>query len=879
MKSKTINTCSTHVLKIAFFLILCFNTQHILAQNSLLDKRVTLSFKNENLPNVISKIEEQVSCSFSYTPNIFKTNRIVSKNYVNEPLREVLNELFVKHQVYYRVRNNTIHLQNNTEKGQVSGKLTTVDGNPAPFVSVALQGTNLGATSDENGYFKFSAPEGEYTILVRSLDLKEQKQPVSIEANTNTKVNFRLIETSQALKEVVVVGNKYSITSRKESEYVSRLPIKNLENSQVYSVIDKELIKEQMALTLEESFRNVPGAAPAKTGSGMPSFFSRGFQTSENFRNGMATYLRTGIDLANVERVETIKGPSSTLFGSQMTSFGGIINYVTKRPYEHFGGEIAYSMGSWDLNRMTLDLNTPIKNAEGLLVRLNVSRQTENSFQDQGNKATTLIAPSISYQVNDRLKLSLDIDFLSANGIVAGGWITGPTLGITSFKDLKLDYRQSLNDNSLVSKQSSNNVFLEAEYKISDEWVSQSRYAYGGGAYDDLYIFDYIWQTQSSVDRVLRAFTDEKTTRKNFQQNFIGDFKLGQLRNRLVVGFDYLSSSRLTRYDGLGYGAKVFEPANLDNLNATPVIRIENVLAALAGRNTGQNHTKESTYSIYASDVLNLTDNLLLMGSLRVDRFISDGTTNTLTRATTGNYNQTALSPKFGLVYQIVKEKVSLFGNYLNGFKNVGNRIQPNGEVSIFKPQQAAQWEGGVKVDLANKLNATISYYQIDVTNSTRNELRDGINFFVQDGTQKSKGLEVEIIGRPFSGFNYVASYGYNDNEFTKANLNVMGKRAQGTPEHVVNLWASYAIIDGKAQGFGLGIGNSYVSETFLDSANTFTLASYNLLDATLFYNRPKYRISLKANNILDKQYWVSDGYYARPQKPANFMINVTYKF
>ncbi|MEG1237435.1 MAG: hypothetical protein RSD30_07725 [Flavobacterium sp.] len=57
-------------------------------------------------------------------------------------------------------------------------------------------------------------------------------------------------------------------------------------------------------------------------------------------------------------------------------------------------------------------------------------------------------------------------------------------------------------------------------------------------------------------------------------------------------------------------------------------------------------------------------------------------------------------------------------------------------------------------------------------------------------------------------------------------------------------------------------------------------LSSYNLLDATLFRNRPRYRIGIKANNILNEQYWVSDVFfYARPQKPFNFMINLTYKF
>lgn len=774
----------------------------------------------------------------------------------------------------------SLHIEAQQDQtGAIKGQISTEDGKSAEYTTVSLNG-KYSKKVDKNGWYRFDQlTAGSYIITASFMGLGSQTKTVTLNPGEELTLDFTLTVNKESLNEVLVVGNKYAITSKKKSEYVSRLPLKNLENAQVYSVVDKELIKEQMALTLEESFRNVPGAAPAKTGAGMPSFFARGFQTSENFRNGMATYLRTGIDLASVERVETIKGPSSTLFGAQMTSFGGMVNYVTKKPYDHFGGELGYTMGSWDLSRMTLDLNSPIKDAEGLLVRLNVSRQTEKNFQDQGNNATLLFAPSITYQVTDRLRFSLNADILNAEGVIPGGWVSSSTLGIYSFKDINLDYRQSLNDNSLVSKQTSTNVLIDAEYRISEQWVSQSRYAYGGGTYDDLYIFDFIWQTPSSVDRVLRAFTDEKTTRKNFQQNFIGDFKLRNLRNRLVVGFDYLASSRLTRYDGLGYGAKVFEPANLDNLPSTPVIRIEDVLSVLADRNTGQNNTKESTYSVYASDVLNITDQLLVMASLRVDRYISDGTTNTLTRATTGNYNQTSFSPKFGVVYQIIEDKVSLFGNYLNGFKNVGNRIQPNGEVSVFKPQQAGQLEGGVKVDLSDKLNATISYYQIDVTNSTMNEMRDGVNFFAQNGTQKSKGLEVEIIGRPFPGFNYVASYGYNDNEFTKANPNILGKRAPGTPENVVNLWVSYNIINGKAQGLGLGIGNSYVSDAFLDGANTFKLDSYNLLDATIFYNRPRYRIAIKANNILDEQYWVSDGYYARPQKPSNFMINFTYKF
>lgn len=768
-------------------------------------------------------------------------------------------------------------LAQKTNSSIIQGQITTSDGTPAVYTTVKLSDGRNTRVDKEGRYIFTDIAPGSYQITVSFVGLPDQEQTLSVVADESAIVNFTLSADKQTLDEILIIGQKYTITSKKESDYVARLPLKNLENPQVYSVVDKELIKEQMALTLEESFRNVPGAAPSKTGAGMPSFFSRGFQTSENFRNGMATYLRTGIDLAQVERVETIKGPTSTLFGAQMTSFGGIVNYITKKPNETFGGEVSYGIGSWDMNRLTADINAPIATEEGLLFRVNLARQKENTFQDQGNSGTVLVAPSLSYQVNDRLKLALDADFYAVRGVTPAGWMIDPKLGKTSFDQLNLDYRQSLNDNSLVSRQSSSNILFQADYKLSDKWLSQTKYSWGNGSYDDLYIFDMIWKTDSLVDRTLRVFTDEESARKNFQQNFVGDFMIGQFRNRMVIGLDYMSNYRKTRYDGLGYGTPVFAPAQLYNLPGTPVIRIEDVSSVLAKRNTGQNVTKESSYSAYVSDVFNVSDRLSAMASLRVDRFISEGTTNTLSRVQTGNYNQTALSPKFGVVYEIFKEKVSLFANYMNGFKNIPNRIQPDGVVSVFKPQRANQLEGGLKVELADIFNATLSYYNIDVTNSLRTEPREGKNYTIQDGTQNSKGFEIELIGKPFRGFNYVASYGYNDNEFVTGNN--AGKRAVGTPEHVFNIWASYALTNGRVKGLGLGIGNSYISKAYLDAVNTFSLGAYNLLDASVFYNKPQYSIRLKTNNILDEKYWVSDGYYARPQKPLNFMASVAYKF
>lgn len=759
-------------------------------------------------------------------------------------------------------------------KGVIKGKVSTSDGLPAEYSTVQIAG-GASIRVDKNGLYTFDNLEaGTYKLTVTFVGQEPQEKTVTLQPGESATVDFTLSKSAKALNEVLIIGDKYSISSRKKSNSIARLPLGNLENPQVYSVVDKELIREQAALTLDEAFRNVPGAAPAKTGAGIPAFFSRGFTTSDNLRNGMATFIRTTIDLATVERVEAIKGPSGTLFGASMISFGGLVNYITKKPFDHLGGEISYMQGSYDLSRLTADFNTPVNEDKSLLFRVNMAYQKENNFQDQGHGTTFMIAPSLSYKVDDRLTLRLDADMQNFKGTSSSAWIVGNNVNVKSYDQLKLGYKRSLIDNSFTGRQASNNIFAQAEYKISDSWTSTTNYAWGTGEYNDLYYFNLTWVNDTTVARGIGVHSPDKLGRKHVQQNFTGDFKIGNMRNRLVVGLDYLGQYRNLKYYFL----------NLDTVNTVtpPVkdIRVQQVDDRLAATNAPLSLNKQYVYGAYFSDVLNITDYLLVMASLRVDHFVNKGNTNNLTQVVSGAYEQTAFSPKFGIVYQPVKNQVAIFANYMNGFKNVANGPQPpNGAVSEFKPQEANQLEGGVKLDLLRgKLNATISYYDIQVTNSIRPDLTNPA-YSVQDGTQESKGVEVEVLGNPFPGFNFVSNYGYNENKFKKAAASIVGKSAAGTPKHVGNIWVSYSILKGNVKGLGFGAGAMYVSDAYYSTANTFILPSYTVIDATIFYNKPKYRLSVKANNLTDEKYWVSDGFYARPQKSANFLVSIAYKF
>lgn len=410
---------------------------------------------------------------------------------------------------------------------------------------------------------------------------------------------------------------------------------------------------------------------------------------------------------------------------------------------------------------------------------------------------------------------------------------------------------------------------------MSSHWTSTTNFAWGNGGYNDLNYFYQTWLTDSTIQRRTDVFAPDKTGRSHIQQNFTGDFEIAHMRNRLVIGADYM-----TQYRNYKYNSVVMDTVNI--LAASlPDIRKQTLDNKLGQLTAAPYHLGLKTYAAYFSDLLNLTSRLRIMASLRVDHLTNAGTTNVLTGKTSGGYEQTSLAPKLGVVFMPVPDKVSLFANYMTGFVNQADApVQTNGEIVGSKPKYGNQWEGGVKLDvLNNKLSATVSYYTIAVSNAQRLEQTSAGNFYHFDGTQKSKGVEAEIIGHPLPGFNLISGYGYNDNKYVKADASLVGKRYTGTPRHSGNFWGSYTLLKGKAKGLGLGAGIIYVSEAFANAANTFSMPAYTVIDATLFYDTPRFRLSCKANNITGRHYRASDGYYSHPQATANFLAAVSYRF
>lgn len=381
-----------------------------------------------------------------------------------------------------------------------------------------------------------------------------------------------------------------------------------------------------------------------------------------------------------------------------------------------------------------------------------------------------------------------------------------------------------------------------------------------------------------------------ETNATDIQQNFIGDFKIGSIRNRMVIGVDYFKSDILNASNGWVNGGTI-SLKNQTDTNSNDPTKVSDLTQAgidnlIAGSVEQNSNAESQVVSAYLSDVINFTDRLSVMASVRVDEF--RGKVNYYSSDDEKVKGQIAVSPKFGAVYQIIPNKVSVFGNYMNGFKNVGpNQVDIDGtntKLATFDPEHANQFEFGLKTNLYKEiLSASLSYYDITVKNRVMADPNNP-KASIQGGEVESKGAELSVTINPVKGLNVIGGISHNKSKVVKESQGdgYLGLRPEEAgPETLVNFWANYILHDGALKGIGIGFGGNYASEhKTLNRAviGTFTLPSYTVLNSALSYNNEKFTINLKVNNLLNQKYYTGWS-TVTPQKLRSLTAGLTYKF
>lgn len=783
------------------------------------------------------------------------------------------------------------------QKERIQGRIMLTGDLPVKNAVLKLLNTPYQTKTDGSGTFFFNGvPTGEYTLQVLVNDMELTRENIEIESGQYEIPVIYATAYHSELEGLTVYAYGRNRFYDKDSTSVAKMPLKRLENPQSYTSINRQLLKEQLTTDVSEALKNTPGmvkmqGSPGRAGGDGSFYYSlRGFPTKVSMVDGVPANTNGEIDPADIERIEVIKGPSGTLYGGAVTSFGGLVNIVTKKPKDYFGGEVSYLFGSYNLNRLTADVYGPLTDSDKTLFRFNTAYQYQNGFRDSEFRKSFFTAPSFSYQVNDRMQFNISAQVYNYEGTntpIIFLARTRPFFAHTP-EELGFDWKRSYSNSDMTLKAPSINIRAEVGYKISDKWSSQTLISRNFRKTEGLYQYQFIRGNESDalLERNIQ-WQNAEASSTSIQQNINGTFHIGSVKNKLLVGLDYLNQSLRNNNSPI----VKFDTINgRDLANDYGYISRDQALKSIqnAKGDMVRNYTSSNIYGAYISDAVYLTDRWITLLSLRLDHYDSRGQLNLNNNKRSGNFSQTAWSPKLGMVYQLLKDRLSVYANYMNGFSYVAPVTQELPDYSgDLKPQLASQWEAGIKASFwNNRLHFSGGYYDILVDNMSRGiEVeRDGksYNITIQDGQQRSKGIDFEITANPVEGLNIIAGYAYNDSKFVKADATVVGRRpGSAGPARVFNSWISYVLPVHGLQGIALGFGVNRVSEQITEDKTTtgrFTFPAYTLINASVSLEKERYRFGVKMNNIGNAQYFAGQGVVVA-QMPRNFAAELVLKF
>ena len=213
------------------------------------------------------------------------------------------------------------------QTGKIKGQVMAAEGTVA-FASVGLIGSYLGTTADENGRFELDqVPAGAQKISVTAVGFRAQELSVAVKAEDAVTVRVLLLPQDARLREVVVSG-----TMRETYLLESPVPV------EIYT---SKYFQKNPTPAIFEALEIVNGVQPqincsvCGTGdihiNGMEGAYTMVLIDGMPIVSALSTvYGLSGIPNSLIERVEVVKGPASTLYGSEAVA--GLINIITKSP-------------------------------------------------------------------------------------------------------------------------------------------------------------------------------------------------------------------------------------------------------------------------------------------------------------------------------------------------------------------------------------------------------------------------------------------------------------------------------------------------------------------------------------------------------------------
>ncbi len=809
----------------------------------------------------------------------------------------------------------------------LTGSIQAADNTPligATVVATNAAGTEVGTTSDADGRFSLGlADAGSYNLNVSHIGYTAYSTNVEIVSGKNADLGaIILIESSQILQSVEVVGRRRKDYNSDYSFSGSKVAILNKELPQSISTVTKELLSDRQAFQLVDAVKTVSNVAA----TGIYNHYNiRGITQADDGQvvNGLRTrqYYFLQPITSHLERVEVIKGPSSVTFSS--ADPGGTVNMVTKKPLQEKRGEVSLSAGSFSTLRAAVDFTGPLNEEKTLLYRLNAAYQEAKSFRDLVNNNAFLITPSLSYVPNESTALNVEMIYNNSVGNLDRGQpIFGAINGEFDINSTPI----SLNVGAANDHYKNNELLFTASFskKFTDNFGFNAQYMKQTWEEDlaehrvDGTAVDIDGNVIPTLARLRYDRRQQFWETDNLSAYFNYDIEVGNITNRILLGYDATRWERkigsgflrARRYLTLSGGQSNFNPANAANFQTMVVDGVTMPVPAVPHFNLENPFNGARNTNAYNLAELSIPANLNTSGGIYLQNQFKVGKLSALVNlryesfTDIFNYKKSedelktnAFVPRLGLTYEVT-DNISAYATYLEGFQPHTNTVSlsPTAEgffwaasPARFDPLESSLKEVGFKGEFMNgRIFANLAIFDIIQKNILLGDTYDLDNLTTR-GEQRSRGFEMDISGYVAPNFQLVASYGFNNAEIVEDAIEeFLGERIGGAPQHNANFWGRYDFTNTTLRGIGIGFGIQYVDERYTWYNPTYSTArvllpSYTVLDAAIYYrpNNTKMQLTLKVNNLADETYWLGGLNPSRlgPGAPRNFILTTNYQF
>ena len=591
----------------------------------------------------------------------------------------------------------------------------------------------------------------------------------------------------------------------------------------------------------------------------------RGFSVDggDIYRDGVRDSGQIRRSTANVERVEILKGPASILYGR--SDGGAVVNLVSKKANFMPVYKLSGRVGSWSRYGGGIDINHVVNNQ--LAARLTTDMERGKSWREGVKYKNFMVSPSIIV-TNDGGTVSFEAQYTYDNA-----WRVPDRMPTKSVYDkLGIDYTKGFShDGDFVEDKLH---FFRTE--LNAELVKDMNLKWVFGYRKASQNFDHYFSgTIMPGNRLKQNYAKQQTDNDTLSNaiTLTKELEFTRFKHNLTFGYD---NSVETRHPRLWFDSA-------KNVTINPYAsRSSWGSVGYIPLNTDNKH-KAINNGVFLEDLISLDDKYRLLLGGRFD-FYKFKTRNIADM--TNSYKGHSFSPRVGLLWDFLPEHTA-YTSYSKSFAPYGGR--GNIGISIgdttmldLKPQNNEQYEIGLKSTWAdNKFSSNLAIFQIEHNNIRyRPDPTNDPYTWAQRGKERSRGIELNILGKIYENLYLRSSLGYMRAIIASDKSNPLNERLSlnNTTNWQGNVFLRYAKNDKWYVESGVtGYSKRYSYRTSNGRVIDEHLPGFARFDASAGYNFNEHaQITLAINNILNKKYWRSD---SRPGDERSFMLNMHYTF